>query len=235
VNKLKRDKLRLESLVQKRTNSLSEALDEREMLLKEIHHRVKNNLQVITGLLQLQKEELKDQQVVDAFNEGQSRVSSIALIHQNLYQNKDLGNIEFKSFLQDLYNQVAELYENETRKMNLVLDLDEMYVDIDTAVPLGLIVNEMLTNSYKYAFVHQTKAKVDIALIQYEKGKYKLTYHDNGPGLKDVPDFNHATTLGINLIGGLAKQLSGRAEYIFEQGSKFIIYFKDTGLRKMEK
>ncbi len=235
VNKLKRDKLRLESLVQKRTNSLSEALEEREMLLKEIHHRVKNNLQVITGLLQLQKEELKDQQVVDAFNEGQSRVSSIALIHQNLYQNKDLGNIEFKSFLQDLYNQVAELYENETRKMNLVLDLDEMYVDIDTAVPLGLIVNEMLTNSYKYAFVHQTKAKVDIALIQYEKGKYKLTYHDNGPGLKDVPDFNHATTLGINLIGGLAKQLSGRAEYIFDQGSKFIIFFKDTGLRKMEK
>lgn len=235
VNKLKRDKLRLESLVQKRTNSLSEALEDREMLLKEIHHRVKNNLQVITGLLQLQKEELKDQQVVDAFNEGQSRVSSIALIHQNLYQNKDLGNIEFKSFLQDLYKQVAELYENETRKIELNLQLDEMYIDIDTAVPLGLIVNEMLTNSYKYAFAHQTKTTVEITLIQYEKGKYKLTYHDNGPGLKEVPDFNHATTLGINLIGGLAKQLSGKAEYVFEKGSKFIIYFKDTELRKMEK
>jgi len=235
VNKLKRDKLRLESLVQKRTNSLSESLEDREMLLKEIHHRVKNNLQVITGLLQLQKEELKDQQVVDAFNEGQSRVSSIALIHQNLYQNKDLGNIEFKSFLQDLYNQVAELYENGNRKIELNLQLDEMYIDIDTAVPLGLIVNEMLTNSYKYAFVHQMKTSVDITLIQYEKGKYKLTYHDNGPGLKEVPDFNHATTLGINLIGGLARQLSGRAEYVFEQGSKFIIYFKDTELRKMEK
>jgi len=127
------------------------------------------------------------------------------------------------------------LYENETRKMNLVLDLDEMYVDIDTAVPLGLIVNEMLTNSYKYAFVHQTKTAVEITLTQYEKGKYKLTYHDNGPGLKEVPDFNHAATLGINLIGGLARQLSGRAEYVFEQGSKFIIYFKDTELRKMEK
>ena len=235
VNKLKRDKFRLESLVQKRTNSLSEALEDREMLLKEIHHRVKNNLQVITGLLQLQKEELKDQKVVDAFNEGQSRVSSIALIHQNLYQNKDLGNIEFKSFLQDLYNQVAELYENENRKITLTLHLDETYIDIDTAVPLGLIVNEMLTNSYKYAFVHQTKAKVDIGLIQYEKGKYKLTYHDNGPGVKDVPDFNDATTLGMNLIGGLAKQLSGKAEYVFEQGSKFVIYFKDSELRKSEK
>jgi two-component sensor histidine kinase/ligand-binding sensor domain-containing protein len=235
VNKLKKDKSKLESLVQKRTHSLSEALEEREMLLKEIHHRVKNNLQVITGLLQLQKEELKDQQVVDAFNEGQSRVSSIALIHQNLYQNKDLGNIEFKSFLHDLYNQVAELYENETRKMKLVLDLDEIYIDIDTAVPLGLIVNELLTNSYKYAFLHQAKANVNISLIQYEKGKYKLAYHDNGPGLKEVPDFNQASTLGIKLIGGLAKQLSGRAEYFFEQGSIFIIYFKDTELRKMEK
>ena len=234
VNKLEKDKSILESLVQKRTNSLSEALEEREMLLKEIHHRVKNNLQVITGLLQLQKEELKDQHVIDAFNEGQSRVSSIALIHQNLYQNKDLGNIEFKSFLRDLFGQVSELYENENRKIALTLNLDESYIDIDTAVPLGLIVNELLTNSYKYAFANQKNAIVDISLVEKEKGKYIMTYHDNGPGIKEVQDFNHAKTLGINLIGGLAKQLSGKAEYVFEKGSKFIIQFKDSSIRKME-
>ncbi len=234
TKKLEKDKARLENLVQKRTNSLSEALEEREMLLKEIHHRVKNNLQVITGLLQLQKEELKDPLVIDAFNEGQSRVSSIALIHQNLYQNKDLGNIEFKSFLRDLFSQVAELYESKNRNIALTIHFDKTYIDIDTAVPLGLIVNELLTNSYKYAFVNQNMATVDISLVENEKGKYTLTYHDNGPGIKELPDFNHAKTLGINLIGGLAKQLSGKAEFVFENGSTFIIQFKNSALRKIE-
>jgi two-component sensor histidine kinase len=234
TKKLKKDKARLENLVQKRTNSLSEALEDREMLLKEIHHRVKNNLQVITGLLQLQKEELNDPFVIDAFNEGQSRVSSIALIHQNLYQNKDLGNIEFKSFLRDLFGQVAELYENDNRKIVLNLHLDELYIDIDTAVPLGLIVNELLTNSYKYAFANQKKVIVDISLVEHKKGNFILTFHDNGPGIKEVPDFNHAKTLGINLIGGLAKQLSGHAAYVFEKGSTFTISFKDSSIRKME-
>ena len=111
---------------------------------------------------------------------------------------------------------------------------DKTYIDIDTAVPLGLIVNELLTNSYKYAFVNQNMATVDISLVENEKGKYTLTYHDNGPGIKELPDFNHAKTLGINLIGGLAKQLSGKAEFVFENGSTFIIQFKNSALRKIE-
>lgn len=234
VNKLEKDKLRLESLVQKRTNSLYEALEDRELLLKEIHHRVKNNLQVISGLLQLQKDELQNEEAQAAINEGQSRVGSIALIHQNLYQNKDLGNIEFKTFLIDLTKQVADLYQNENRKIELNLNLDELFIDIDTAVPLGLIVNELLTNTYKYAFVDTHKINVDINLIQTEKGKYQLTYKDNGPGIKEKPDFENAKTLGINLIGGLAKQLSGNAVYEFDDGSKFIISLKDSALRKQE-
>jgi two-component sensor histidine kinase len=234
VNKLEKDKLRLESLVQKRTNSLYEALEDRELLLKEIHHRVKNNLQVISGLLQLQKDELQNEEAQAAINEGQSRVGSIALIHQNLYQNKDLGNIEFKTFIIDLTKQVADLYQNENRKIELNLNLDELFIDIDTAVPLGLIVNELLTNTYKYAFVDTYQIKVDIKLIQTEKGKYQLTYKDNGPGLKENPDFDNAKTLGINLIGGLAKQLSGTAVYEFDGGSKFIISLKDSKLRKQE-
>lgn len=232
VKKLEKDKSRLEALVQKRTNSLSEALEDREMLLKEIHHRVKNNLQVITALLQLQKDELKDEAAQAAFSEGQSRVSSIALIHQNLYQKKDLGSIAFKTFLQDLSKQVAELFENENRQMIVDLNLDELFIDIDTAVPLGLIVNELLTNSYKYAFANQKEVKVSISLVQTDKGMYQMTYRDNGPGLREVPDYNQAKTLGMNLIGGLAKQLSGSAKYRYEQGSTFIIEFKDAKWRK---
>jgi two-component sensor histidine kinase len=195
---------------------------------------VKNNLQVISGLLQLQKDELQNEEAQAAINEGQSRVGSIALIHQNLYQNKDLGNIEFKTFLIDLTKQVADLYQNENRKVELKLNLDELFIDIDTAVPLGLIVNELLTNTYKYAFVNTQIVNVDIKLIQTEKGKYQLTYKDNGPGIKEKPDFENAKTLGINLIGGLAKQLSGTAVYEFDDGSKFIISLKDSALRKQE-
>ena len=97
-----------------------------------------------------------------------------------------------------------------------------------------MIVNELLTNSYKYAFANQQHVKVGIRLVQLEKGNYQLTYYDNGPGLKELPDFNQAKTLGIKLIGGLAKQLSGKAVYVFDKGSKFIIYFKDSALRKQE-
>jgi two-component sensor histidine kinase/ligand-binding sensor domain-containing protein len=234
INKLKRDKLKLESVIQKRTTSLHQALDDKEMLLKEIHHRVKNNLQVITGLLQLQKDEYHDKKVQAALNEGQSRISSIALIHQNLYQNKDLGNIAFKIFLQDLSKQIAKLFESDSQKMNVILHLNETYIDIDTAVPLGLLVNELLTNSYKYALKGNPNPKIEIDLQQIDKGVYTLIYQDNGPGFKEPIDLEHAKTLGIKLIVGLAHQLGGKVLYSYEYGSKYIIDFKDTILRKLE-
>lgn len=235
TNKLKKDKLRLESLVQKRTNSLSEALEEREMLLKEIHHRVKNNLQVITGLLQLQKEELQDESAQEAINEGQSRVNSIALIHQNLYQHKDLGNIEFKTFLYDLSNQIAELFQKENKKLAVQLNLSETFIDIDTAVPLGLIVNELLTNSYKYAFQNHNTVIVSISLIEKEKGHYVMVYQDNGPGINGSVDFKNAVTLGMKLISGLTEQLLGTVDYAYNNGSEFTFHFKDAAVRKKEK
>jgi len=234
INKLKRDKLKLESLIQKRTNSLSVALDDREMLLKEIHHRVKNNLQIITGLLQLQKDGLHDAAAHAALSEGQSRVSSIALIHQNLYQNKELGNIEFKVFLHDLSNQIAELFETDNKKVTTLLHLSETYLDIDTAVPLGLIVNELLTNSYKYAFSNNANPIIEIDVKQFGGGVFQLMYRDNGPGIQGTLDFENANSLGIKLIWGLAKQLSGAVVYSNNQGSVFTIDFKDTALRKSE-
>jgi two-component sensor histidine kinase len=235
TKKLEKDKSRLENLVQKRTNSLSEALEEREMLLKEIHHRVKNNLQVITGLLQLQKEELQDESVQEAINEGQSRVNSIALIHQNLYQYKDLGNIEFKTFLHDLSNQIAELFQKENKKLAVQLNLLETFIEIDTAVPLGLIVNELLTNSYKYAFQNHNAVIVSISLIEKEKGHYVMVYHDNGPGINGLVDFKNAVTLGIKLISGLTEQLLGTVDYTYNNGSEFTFHFKDAAVRKKEK
>ena len=234
VNKLSKDNLKLEAKVEQRTERLMEALKDKDILLKEIHHRVKNNLQVITSLLQLQKDEIADELTQTAFNEVQSRIGSILLIHQNLYQHKDLGNIEFKQFLLGLAKQVAGLYQQGKRKIELTLLLEEIFIDIDTAVSLGLIVNELLTNSYKHAFLNSNHIKVDINLVIIKKGNYQLTFTDNGPGFKETPDFKHANTLGIHLIGALAKQLAGEAIYKNEQGSKFIINFKDAEARQQE-
>jgi two-component sensor histidine kinase/ligand-binding sensor domain-containing protein len=232
--KLQGDKEKLSSLVKQRTHSLSEALSDKEILLKEIHHRVKNNLQVVSGLMQLQKDELTDLQALRAINEGQSRVSSIALIHQNLYQNDDLGSVFFNAFLRDLHRQMEGLFENENRKLTLHLHMSDTLLDIDTAVPLGLILNELLTNTYKYAFSASQDLAVNIFLKENESGHYTLTYQDNGQGIAGGVDFENSLTLGMKLIGGLAKQLSGFAEHVFDGKSTFIIHFKITSLRKME-
>ncbi len=232
TNRLNAENHRLELKVDSRTAALKKSLADRELLLIEIHHRVKNNLQVISGLLELQKEQLVDKKTRDAFSESQSRVGSIALIHQNLYQNENLGNIEFSSFIRDLSSKVAELFENQGNKVTFVIEKKEVYLDIDTAVPLGLILNELLTNSYKCFLKGTQENKISIKLTRTETGTHELLYKDNGPGLKQEIDFNTATSLGLKLIRGLSKQLHGKAKYTFENGSVFTIKFKDSVARK---
>jgi len=231
---LVRDKMQLEIKVANRTAQLQKTLSERELLLKEIHHRVKNNLQIISGLLDLQKEEIVHEDSKAVFSEGQSRVKSIALIHQNLYQNEDLANIKFSDFVQDLAIQVAEVFEHYDRKMKTSFDLDDYMFDIDTAVPLALILNELLTNSYKYASKAESVGNIFIKVNQSGIGNYLLIYKDDGPGLKDAVSFDTAGTLGLRLIKGLAEQLYGEATYQYNNGSVFTISFKDTAARKLE-
>lgn len=221
-------------IIEEKSKQLQESLGERELLLKEIHHRVKNNLQVISGLLELQKEELTEESSKLAFDEGQSRVRSISLIHQNLYQNENLGSINFKSFVTDLSLQVKEVFEQMDYKMNISIDMPDKIVDIDTAVPLGLIVNELLTNSYKYATVKGKIGKIGIQLEDLRNGNYVLNYTDSGPGIKNGINFDNSTTLGLRLIKGLAGQLAGKAMHKNEGVSTFIIWFKDTNARQGE-
>lgn len=204
---------------------------EKEMLMHEIHHRVKNNLQVISGLLELQKEELKDEASKAAFDEGQSRINSISLIHQNLYQNENLGAIEFKKFVKDLSQQVKEVFEQFNYKSEVHIIMPDNILDIDTAVPLGLIVNELLTNSYKYATTKNKICLITIELKDKGEGEFILRYSDNGPGIKSNIDFNSAKTMGLRLIKGLSGQLAGKASYSNAHGSEFTIEFKDRDAR----
>jgi two-component sensor histidine kinase len=231
TRKIIKEKQQLELKVAHRTTDLKKALTDRERLLAEIHHRVKNNLHVINGLLQLQKDELLDPVTKAAFSEGQSRIESIALIHQNLYQNEALGNIEFCSFMHDLSSKVAMLYNNPANQVAFTIQREELFLDVDTAVPLGLIVNELLTNSYKHFDAKKKRKTIFIGVTRLAEGQYELIYKDNGSGLPDHIDFETNKTLGLKLIKGLAKQLLGKATYSYDQGSVFTVFFQDAAIR----
>jgi len=232
--RLQKAKAELETLVTNRTADLTASLAEREILLKEIHHRVKNNLQVISGLLELQKEEMTDEKVKEAFSEGQSRVRSVALIHHNLYQHEALSGIFFKSFTADLIKHMAELFEERNRKLTVEVLGEDANLDIDTAVPLGLIINELLTNAYKYAIPENSPGILTLQLTKISEGHFELICKDNGPGIKGTLNFEEATTLGLRLIKGLIGQLAGSVRYHYEGGSEFTFNFKDAETRRKE-
>lgn len=232
--RLQKAKADLKTLVTSRTADLTASLAEREILLKEIHHRVKNNLQVISGLLELQKEEMTDEKVKAAFSEGQSRVRSVALIHHNLYQNEALSGIFFKSFTGDMIKYMAEVFEERNKKLTVEILGEDANLDIDTAVPLGLIINELLTNAYKYAIPENMPGVLTLELTKISEGQYVLVCKDNGPGIKGTLNFEDATTLGLRLIKGLISQLAGSVSYHYNGGAVFTFNFKDAEARRKE-
>ncbi|MBL4586971.1 MAG: hypothetical protein JKX84_07955 [Flavobacteriales bacterium] len=217
-------------LVQK--ERLEKVLQEKETLLKEIHHRVKNNLQVISSLLELQSNRLSDEVSQNAFQEGQNRVKSIALIHQQLYQGDDLSAVEFTDFTKLLFKQIRAVMVKKGIQVELKLNTDKTTFDIDTAVPLGLILNEMFTNSFKYVFNKNLSGQVIIELKNLGKGRYRLCYSDGGPGLPPDIDIKKVRTLGLRLIYRLTKQLGGSVATNTEDGNLFIIKFLDAEARK---
>ncbi|MDO3626721.1 histidine kinase dimerization/phosphoacceptor domain -containing protein [Mucilaginibacter sp. BT774] len=234
------EKNKLEQTVNERTGQLkqslseqAELLSEKDVLMKEIHHRVKNNLQVISGLLELQSKTVNDDAAKDALMEGRNRVRSIALIHQNLYQFENLSSIELKRFVDDLSRQVESVYKKQN-KISMNVAVPVLYLDIDSAVPLGLIMNELLSNSFKYAFNGVAKGEIDIEIRVMDEGKYELIYSDNGPGLPSDFDLTRTTTLGMQLIHDLSRQIGGRVKYDYKNGAVFIINFTNRNLRKQE-
>lgn len=227
----------LQKTVEERTEQLRESLKEKEALLKEIHHRVKNNLEVISSLLMLQTEGVTDEKVKAALSEGQSRVQSIALIHHKLYRNEEMAAVEFCGFVKDLYKQVNELFRKPGSDVEFRLMANETLVDIDTAIPLGLIINELLTNSFKYAVNSNHKTIITVQLEEgtkttvHRKKENKpavnvmLVYRDNGPGMP--VDFNaeKSASLGMKLIAQLAKQIGGKLSYHNDNGTVFQVPF----------
>jgi PAS domain S-box-containing protein len=204
-----------------------EALKEKEVLLKEIHHRVKNNLQVISSLLSLQSAQIKDPVTVQLFRDSQNRVRSMALIHEKLYQSHDLARIDFKGYVQSLSSYLVRSFAAEARGITFRLDVDPIELGIDQAIPCGLIINELVSNSLKYAFPNDRKGEVSISFRKEKGNQFCLEVGDNGVGFPAHIDFQNTASLGLQLVNSLVKQLDGTVELRRSGGTEFHIWFSE--------
>jgi two-component sensor histidine kinase len=202
------------------------SLTEKETLLREIHHRVKNNLQIISSLLNIQSENIEDPNVLSSIKEGQSRVQAMSLIHSNLYQSEHINNVNIETYLKELVAYLSEMFAGQSKNIEIEVDAHEIEFDIDTAIPLGLIVNELVSNAYKYAFDNQQQGKVQIKVKALNKTDYELNVKDNGKGLPDNFDPAKSKSLGLKLVKILSKQLRGKFKSSSSNGAIFVVTFK---------
>jgi PAS domain S-box-containing protein len=204
---------------------IKKSLEEKDVLLKEIHHRVKNNMTVIYSLLKLQAKHIKDEQDREMFNESMSRIKSMALIHEKLYRSEDLAKIIFSEYIKDMIDSIFVSYRLSSRKVTLKKDIERITLGIDDAIPCGLIVNELLSNSLKYAFPEGRDGEIRVILRTNNKDKIELMIGDNGIGMPEGLDFRKPDSLGLNLVNALVRQLEGNIELCREKGTEFQITF----------
>ncbi len=218
-------------------NKIKASLKEKEVLLKEIHHRAKNNMQVISSLLNMQSEKVKGHEYATMFHESRNRIQSMALVHEKLYQSKDLTNIDFKDYIRSLVNGLFMFYGVNPGTINIGIDVMEVNLPIDTAIPCGLIINELVSNSLKYAFPNNRKGKITISFketdSQSNRNEYNLIISDNGIGLPDNAIGNQSKSLGLQLVKNLAEhQMQGEVEIEKSAGTSFSIHFKELKYKK---
>lgn len=207
-------------------DKIKASLEEKEILLKEIHHRVKNNLQIISSLLDLQKGYIKDNQpAVNVLTESQNRVLSMAMIHEMIYQSEDLNQINISEYIRSLISNLFHSYGGQSTITSL-LTVEQIYLNIETAIPLGLIITELITNSLKYAFPKDKNGEIAVNLTNKD-GKYELIISDNGVGMPDEINFNTVTTLGLRLVKSLSNQLDGKIKIDKANGTQYNIIFKE--------
>ena len=206
--------------------------EEKEALLKEIHHRVKNNLQIISSLINLQSSALKDPKVKEIFRESQNRVRSMALIHEKLYRSDNLANIRFDEYINDLSHSLVLAYKNDATPVELIIKASPITLDMDTAVPCSLIVNELITNSLKHAFAEpgrqysENSAWIKIELVSLPHSRVHFSIQDNGPGFPTDFDFFHTDSLGLQLVNSLVRQIEGNLVFNNQNGACVEIEFK---------
>lgn len=205
--------------------NLKASLKEKEVLLQEIHHRVKNNMQIISSLLNIQSRKLKDRKIVELFQESRSRIRAMALIHEKLYQSHDLANVNLAEYIESLSLHLFHMYSVDSNSVKLGMEVQDVYLDINTAIPIGLVINELVSNAVKHAFSNGANGKIVVRLSAGSNGDRCLQVTDNGKGLPEGFDIGKPETLGMQLICDLVAQINGSIQVETHGGASFRVAF----------
>lgn len=211
---------------------LKASLGEKEVLLREVHHRVKNNMQIMSSLLNLQAINIKDQTAAGMLKECQRRIRAMALVHEKLYLSKDLANIDFSQYIQSLTLHLCQFYQIHPHSIRLDMNMEKIFLNINTAIPCGLIVNELISNALKHAFPQGRSGEIRIELFRAEGNKLFLVVSDNGVGFPKDMDFRNTESLGMQIITMLVDQLDGHIELSRQEGTSFKIMFEELRNRQ---
>jgi PAS domain S-box-containing protein len=204
-------------------DQLQSSLREKEILLKEIHHRVKNNLQIVASLLNLQGRYIRDESIQHAIRESQNRVRAMALVHERLYRSGDLSQIDTGDYVRYLVTNLLTFYGVSSQKISAKVSISGIFLDINTMIPLGLVFNELISNSLKYAFPDGRVGAILISGTLDPDGSRVITIHDNGIGIPEGFDWKNSPSLGLRLVGSLVEQIRGRIELIPGEGTTWVI------------
>jgi two-component system sensor kinase len=213
----------------KAQNEIKSSLKEKEILLREIHHRVKNNMQIISTLLTLQSTQVNDNRLIELYKESQNRIQAMALIHEKLYQSRDISKINLIEYVGSLITDLFNSYGADKKNIGFELDVDDVLMNIDAAIPCGLIINEIVSNSLKYAFP-KGNGKVNVHLHRLNENDFYLKIYDDGIGIPESFNVKKTNTLGLKIVNNLVDQLDGSLK--ISKPSKFEIMFKELDYKK---
>ncbi len=205
----------------KAEEQLRSSLEEKEILLREIHHRVKNNMQIITSMLKLQSRSIQDERLVEIFRESQSRIQSMALVHEKLYQSGDFVRINVRDYLTSLSRNISRAFASSRTKIELSVEAADISMGLDDLIPCGLIINELVSNAFKHAFPSSGTGQISVRLSRDEADDIALSVSDNGVGLPEGLDMERSDSLGLQIVNILVKQLNGTVSMVSGMGTEF--------------
>jgi two-component sensor histidine kinase len=212
---------------------LEEQIAEKETLFKELHHRVKNNLQTVSSLLSLQARGIDDEEMKNLIKSSQNRVISMAMVHEMLYMRDDISKVEYKSYVQELGEYLVRSVKGVNSNVSLKVDIPEIELGIDTAIPLGLLINEAITNALKYGIKDDDTGEIYIALRKEDNKDYVLSIGDNGVGFSEKVNFRNTKSLGLKLIHNLTRQLKGSiVRDLSKKGTNYVVKFREIDQQK---
>jgi two-component sensor histidine kinase len=207
---------------------VKKSLREKEVLLQEVHHRVKNNLQIMSSLVKLQSHHIKDPYMLEILRESENRIRSMAIVHTKLYNSKNYEELDFADYVRSLTESFYTTYGMKLNKINIRIEIKDIILNIDTAIPCGLIINELVSNCIKYAFPDKREGMITISMSTNKNGSYTLIVKDNGVGLPEGFNVHTSKTLGIELVTLLTSQLNGTLEIATNGGAEFKIIFEES-------